>query len=156
MRHTWHHWNRFSDRRSKWKRAIKRVAILCESIDKRHGVWSGANVAGVWWLFLQHIIDICRRSTTVTVVAQTNYFLLLPTLTGSQWRVIINVWLYWMTFARRKITRAEYFCIYFKWDVISWVEPYISELQWTIIYETMVDSCFADSLHVRNLWWQKT
>ena len=27
------------------------------SIEKRHGVWAGASVAGVQWLFMQHVSD---------------------------------------------------------------------------------------------------
>ena len=69
-------WNRVSDRRrSKRKWAIAKCCLtVCRSIEKRHGVWAGANVAGVWWLFLQHVSYIWWCSTAVAVVAQTSYF----------------------------------------------------------------------------------
>ena len=69
-------WNRVPDnRRSKRKRAISKCCLtVCMSIEKRHGVWAGASVAGVWWRFLQHVDDIWWCSNAVTVVAQTSYF----------------------------------------------------------------------------------
>ena len=69
-------WNRVPDRRrSKRKWTITKCCLtLCRSIEKRHGVWAGASVAGVQWLFMQHISDIWWCSTAVTVVAQTSYF----------------------------------------------------------------------------------
>ena len=47
---------------------------VSRSIEKRHGVWAGASVTGVWWIFLQHVSDILWRSTVVAVVALTSYF----------------------------------------------------------------------------------
>ena len=35
---------------------------------------AGASVAGVLWLFIQHVSHIRCFSTAVTVVAQTSYF----------------------------------------------------------------------------------
>ena len=68
-------WNRVSDRRSKRKRAITKCCLtVCRSIEKRHCVWAGASVAGVWWHYLKHVSDIWWCSTGVAVVAQTSYF----------------------------------------------------------------------------------
>ena len=66
-------WNRVPDRRrSKRKWTITKCCLtVCRSIEKRHGVWAGASVAGVQWLFMQHVSDIWWCSTAVTVVAQT-------------------------------------------------------------------------------------
>ena len=54
-------WNRVPDRRrSKRKWTITKCCLtVCRSIEKRHGVWAGASIAGVQWLFMQHISDIC-------------------------------------------------------------------------------------------------
>ena len=123
-------WNRVPDRRrSKRKWTITKCCLtVCRSIEKRHGVWAGASVAGVQWLSMQHASDIWWCSTAVAVVAQTSYFYVLLTLTGSQWSdfkcmVILG------DIGRRKITRAAWLCIRCKWDVTSWVEPNSSELQ---------------------------
>ena len=64
-------WNRVPDRRgSKRKWTITKCCLtVCRSIEKRHGVWAGASVAGVQWLFMQHVSDIWWCSTAVTVVA---------------------------------------------------------------------------------------
>ena len=69
-------WNRVLDRRrSKRKWTItKRCLTVCMSIEKRHGVLAGASVAGVQWLFMQHVSDIWWCSTAVAVVAHTSYF----------------------------------------------------------------------------------
>ena len=69
-------WNRVPDRRrSKRKWTITKCCLtVCKSIEKRHGVWAGANVAGVLWLSMQHASDIWWCSTAVAVVAQTSYF----------------------------------------------------------------------------------
>ena len=69
-------WNRVTDRRrSKRKWTITKCCLtVCRSIEKRHGAWTGASVAGVRWLFMQHISDIWWCSTAVAVVAQTSYF----------------------------------------------------------------------------------
>ena len=69
-------WNRVPDRRrSKRKWTITKCCLtVCRSIEKRHGVWAGASVAGVQWLFMQHVSDIWWCSTAVAVVAQTSYF----------------------------------------------------------------------------------
>ena len=41
-------WNRVPDRRSNRKRAVNKCRLtVCRSIEKRHGVFAGANVAGV-------------------------------------------------------------------------------------------------------------
>ena len=68
-------WNRVPDRRrSKRKWTITKCCLtVCRSIEKRHGVWAGASVAGVQWLFMQHFSDIWWCSTAVAVVAQTSY-----------------------------------------------------------------------------------
>ena len=68
-------WNRVPDRRrSKRKWTITKCCLtVCRSIEKRHGVWAGASVAGVQWLFMQHVSDIWWCSTAVTVVAQLWY-----------------------------------------------------------------------------------
>ena len=47
---------------------------VCRSIEKRHGVWAGASVAGVRWLFMQHVSDIWWWCTAELLVAQTSYF----------------------------------------------------------------------------------
>ena len=69
-------WNRVPDRRrSKRKWTITKCCLtVCRSIEKRHGVWAGASVAGVQWLSMQHASDIWWCSTDVAVVAQTSYF----------------------------------------------------------------------------------
>ena len=68
-------WNRVPDRRGKRKWAITKCCLtVCRSIEKRHGVWAGASVAGVQWLSMQHVSDIWWCSTAVAVVAQTSYF----------------------------------------------------------------------------------
>ena len=63
-------WNRVPDRRrSKRKWTITKCCLtVCRSIEKRHGVWAGASVAGVQWLFMQHVSDIWWCSTAVTVL----------------------------------------------------------------------------------------
>ena len=69
-------WNSVPDRRrSKWKWTITKCCLtVCRSIEKRHGVWAGASVAGVQWLSMQQTSDIWWCSTAVAVVAQTSYF----------------------------------------------------------------------------------
>ena len=68
-------WNRVPDRRSKTKQAITKSCLtVCRSIEKRHGVWAGASVAGVWLSSTKHISDKWWCSTVMTVVAQTSYF----------------------------------------------------------------------------------
>ena len=47
---------------------------MCRSIEMRHGAWAGARDAGVWWLYMQHVIEILWCSTAVAVVAQTSHF----------------------------------------------------------------------------------
>ena len=69
-------WNRVPDRRrSKRKWTITKCCLtVCRSIEKRHGVWAGASVAGVQWLSMQHASDIWWCNNAVAVVAQTSYF----------------------------------------------------------------------------------
>ena len=69
-------WNGVPDRRrSKGKWTITKCCLtVCRSIEMRHGVWAWARVAGVWWLFLQHVSGIWWCCTDVAVVAQTSYF----------------------------------------------------------------------------------
>ena len=69
-------WNRVPDRsrsKRKWTNT-KCCPTVCRLIEKRHGVWAGASVAGVQWLSMQHVSDIWWCSTAVIVVAQTSYF----------------------------------------------------------------------------------
>ena len=56
------------------ERNTKCCLTVCRSIEKRHGVWAGASVAGVQWLSMQHVSYIWWCSTAVAVVAQTSYF----------------------------------------------------------------------------------
>ena len=69
-------WNRVPERRrikGKWT-ITKCCLTVCRSIEKRHGVWAGASVAGGQWLSMQHASDIWWCSTALAVVAQTRYF----------------------------------------------------------------------------------
>ena len=89
-------WNGIPDRRwSKVEWAITKCSLtVCRSIGKRQGVWAGASVAGVAgvsWLFLQHVSDIWWCSSAVTVVAQTSYFVSASCFDNE---VILCVWLY--------------------------------------------------------------
>ena len=92
-------WNRVPDRRrSKRKWTITKCCLtVCRSIEKRHGVWAGASVAGVQWLFMQHVSDIWWCSTAVTVVAQTSYLVSASYFdiicrTKQQWVTEVNSW----------------------------------------------------------------
>ena len=80
-------WNRVPDRRrSKRKWTITKCCLtVCRSIEKRHGVWAGSSVAGVQWLYMQHVIDIWWCSTAVAVVAQTSYFVSASYFDRKRW-----------------------------------------------------------------------
>ena len=71
-------WNRVPDRRrSKRKWTITKCCLtVCRSIEKRHGVWAGASVAGVQWLFVQHVSDIWWCSTAYLLLCCDFWFLL--------------------------------------------------------------------------------
>ena len=67
-------WNRVPDRRgSKRKWTITKCCLtVCRSIEKRHGVWAGASVAGVQWLFMQHVSDIYNTVKSNWAIFQRN------------------------------------------------------------------------------------
>ena len=76
MGHIWNHLELSSRQKKKQKKRTitKCCPTVCRSIEKRHGVWAGASVADVQWLYMQHASDILWFNNAVSVVAQTSYF----------------------------------------------------------------------------------
>ena len=90
-------WNRVPDRRrSKRKRTITKCCrTVFRSIEKRHGVWAGASVAVVRWLFYaacqwHMMVQYCCGSGSTNKL-----FCMCFLLWQEAKEVILNVWLYW-------------------------------------------------------------